>query len=127
MARHPLTRQQRDAVRDTVIWNMTSACSDLELSLSRCHDYKEARRLRRELEDAARVLDDLGWRPDDARTSFELTLPRKRLLRIARRLKKTAASDLFAHALGFFNSRDEDEVYERAVIVGRVCVEILRP
>lgn len=127
MAPHTLTRRERDAVRETLIWNITSASADLEMSLAQYNDYRQARRLRREIEDNADLLDDLGWKPQDPRTSFELTLSRKRLRRIARRLKKSAARDLFAHALGFFNEPEANETYERAVIVGRVCVEILGP
>jgi hypothetical protein len=125
--RHRLTRRQRDAVRETLIWNITSACSDLEMSLAQHEDYREARRLRREIEDNVDLLDDLGWKPQDSRASFELTLSRKRLRRVARRLKKNAAKDLFAHALGFFNEPEASQTYERAVIVGRVCVEISEP
>lgn len=95
------------------------------MSLAQLEDYDGARRLRRELDDWAALLDGLGWKPHDSRESFKLSLPRKQLRRVARRLKKSATKDLFAHALGFLNGLDEDETYERAAIVGRVCVEIL--
>ena len=126
MARHKLTRRQRDAVRDTVIWNLASVCTDFEMSLVQREDYKHARRLRREIEDAAALLDDLGWEPHDSRESFELALPRKQLRRIAKRLKQSATNDLFAHAIGFLNGLDEHEQYDRAAITGQVSVEILR-
>jgi len=125
MARHTLTRHQRDAVRETIVWSLASLCSDLDMSLGRNADYDGARRLRREFEDAAAVLDALGWRPDDSRMSFELSLPRKQLRRVARRLKKSVTADLFAHALGFLEGPDENETYERLVVVGRVCVDLL--
>ncbi len=125
MGRHTLTRQERDAVRETLIWDITSACSDLEMALARHRDYRAARRLWRQLDDRATLLDDLGWKSSDSRTSFELTLPRKQLRRIVRQLKKNIAKDLFAHALGFFEEPEASETYKRAAIVGRVCVEIL--
>jgi hypothetical protein len=81
MGRHTLTRRERDAVRETVIWTITSGCSDLEMSLAQHQDYRAARRLWRQLEDAVALLDDLGWDPDDRREVFELSLPRKRLRR----------------------------------------------
>jgi hypothetical protein len=107
MARHHLTRRQRDAVRETVIWNLASICTDFEMSLVQREDYKDARRLRREIEDAAALLDNLGWEPHDARESFELSLPRKQLRRIARRLKKSATNDLFAHAVGLLKGLEK--------------------
>jgi hypothetical protein len=122
---HRLMRRQRDAVRETVIWNLASACTDFEMSLVQREDYKHARRLRREIEDAAALLDHLGWEFQDLRESFELALPRKQLRRIAKRLKQSAANELFAHAIGLLKGLDEDEQYDRAVIVGRVCLEIL--
>ena len=126
MGQHTLTRRERDAVRESLIWSMTSACSDLEMSLAQHKDYRQARRLRREIEDAAALLDDLGWKPQDSRTSFELTPSHRQLRRVARRLKKSAAKDLFACALGFFEETEANETYERAVTVGRVCIELLR-
>jgi hypothetical protein len=125
MVRYTLTPPERDAVRETLIWNITSACSDMETSLARHKDYRTARRLWREINDCAALLDYLGWKSEDSRTSFELTLPRKQLRRTARRLKKNVAKDLFACALGFFDEPEAGETYQRAVIVGRVCVELL--
>jgi hypothetical protein len=122
---HRLTRRQRDAVRETVIWNLASSCTDFEMSLVQREDYKHARRLRREIEDAAALLDHLGWQPHDVRESFELALPRKQLQRIAKRLKQSATNDLFAHAIGLLKGLDEHEQYDRAAMVGRVSVEIL--
>jgi hypothetical protein len=126
MTRHTLTRRERDAVRETLIWNITSACSDLEMSLAQHKDYREARRLRREIEDNTDLLDNLGWKPRDSRTSFELTFRVSDYAESRDGLRRALPKDLFAHALDFFNEPEASETYERAVIVGRVCLEILQ-
>ncbi|MDO8186466.1 hypothetical protein Q5424_17465 [Conexibacter sp. JD483] len=38
-------------------------------------DFAAARRRRGHFEPFMRLLDDLGWEPDDDRTSFEITMP----------------------------------------------------
>lgn len=42
----------------------------------------EAQVLRQRYEDELRLLDDLGWSPEDKRESFELTIPIERLTRL---------------------------------------------
>lgn len=51
--------------------------------------------------DAARLLDDLGWDPDDPRASFPLTVPARTLTAIVRRIHACAADRLRAPHASF--------------------------
>lgn len=54
-----LDREQRDAIRDALLTNL-SGVGDIDLMLMN-EDWARARRFRMEFEDDMRLLDDLGW------------------------------------------------------------------
>lgn len=88
-----LTPGQRSALYEQVRLHV-SAISDLWLALERNHDYETAKRLGREFNEDFRLLDDLGWHPDDRRPEFELTIPAEDLTRILGRLRSEADGGL---------------------------------
>jgi hypothetical protein len=84
---------QRLAVYEQVRLHL-STVSDLWLALERNHDYETAKRLGREFSEDSRLLDDLGWNPEDVRPEFELTMPDADLMRVLGRLRGEADGGL---------------------------------
>lgn len=119
-----LTRKQRDAIREEVVWMLNSACEDFGMCLVQKEDFDDAQRLRQDFEDWSALLDDLGWAADDPRDSFEITLPWERLHRVLRRLREWAGTTMLSHALGSLKGLDEDGQTKRAVIIGEACGDI---
>ena len=79
-----INRSERDAIYQEVLTDLTGV-GDIDIAL-RNDDYETARRYRRRFEDDMRLLDDLGWEPDQDRDEFELTMPPDGLARVLERL-----------------------------------------
>lgn len=88
-----ITPGQRSAIYEQVRLHL-STVSDLWLALERNQDYETAKRLGREFSEDSRLLDDLGWHPDDARPEFKLTMPEADLVRVLGRLRSEADGGL---------------------------------
>lgn len=76
-----LNREQREAIYAEVALDL-DAVGDLAIVMSK-GDYDTARRYRRRFEDDMRLLDDLGWEPEQNRDEFELTMPTADLARVS--------------------------------------------
>lgn len=57
-------------------------------------DFATAERFGLEFGEDIRMLNDLGWNPDDARVSYELTQPRHELIEALKRLRLDAEDGL---------------------------------
>lgn len=117
-------REQRDAIREEVVWMLNSACDDFGMCLVRKEDFDEAQCFRRDIEDWSALMDDLGWAVDDPRDSFEITLPWERLRRVLARLRDWTGTTLLAHGLGRLKGLDEEGHHERALLIGEACADI---
>ena len=92
MATIKLNREQRDAIYGELVLDL-SGTGDIRVNLDG-EDYDAAQRLRRRYEDDMRLLDDLGWEPDQDRDEFEVTMGHDELARVLRRLNRSAGDTL---------------------------------
>jgi hypothetical protein len=83
MATIKLNREQRDAIYGELALDL-SGTGDIRISVDG-EDYDAARRLRRRYEDDMRLLDDLGWEPEQDRDEFEITMDHDDLSTLGRR------------------------------------------
>jgi hypothetical protein len=60
-----ITREQRDAIHQELLTELTGS-GDIWAELQ-SGDYDAAKRTRRRFEDEMRLLDDIGWEPDQKR------------------------------------------------------------
>jgi len=119
-----ITREQRDGL----YWlarNDIGSAGDVWVALEQNEDYAAAERLAIELGEDFRLLHDLGWRPDEGRDVFELTVPSHDLMELLQRLRSDAERLIrgFPHER---RSRDEDETVNERFRVGRdACAALL--
>jgi hypothetical protein len=96
MATIKLNRRQRDAIYDEVVLDL-HGIGDIAIALDG-DEYDVARRYRRRFEDDMRLLDDLGWEPDQRdRDEFELTMPAEDLARVVGYFNKMLGAAVEAH------------------------------
>jgi hypothetical protein len=115
-----IDRERRDAIYEELLTEL-SGSGDVWTQL-RTGKYEEARRTRRRLEDAMRLLDDLGWEPDQDRETFDLTMPQADLARALRVLSDNAAATVHEHVV---QPLEEAHLVQRAVVVQTVCGAVL--
>jgi len=108
-----LTREQRDAVREEVVCDL-SGIGDLTIAVDK-GEVAAALRLRERFVAAVWLLDDLGWAADDPRERFELTLAGDQLESALEHLQDNAAAVLREHVLDPYDG----EVAERAAVASR--------
>lgn len=92
MATIKLNREQRDAIYGELVLDL-SGTGDIRINLDG-EDYDAAQRLRRRDEDDTRLLDDLGWEPEQDRDEFDVTMDQDELARVFRRLNRSAGDTL---------------------------------
>jgi hypothetical protein len=92
MATIKLNREQRDAIYGELVLDLNGT-GDIRINLDG-EDYDAAQRLRRRYEDDMRLLDDLGWEPEQDGDEFEVTMDRDELARVLRRLNRSAGDTL---------------------------------
>ncbi len=91
---HPtatLTGEKRDAVYGFLVEHL-GALGDVRIAIDR-GEFDTARRLAREFAEDFRLLDDLGWGPDE-RSEVPLTIPSGELAAIFERLRADARGAL---------------------------------
>src|ERR1700754_1815667 len=79
-----IRREQRDALYREVVLDLTDIGS-IVVAIDD-GDYALARKLRTRYETHLRLLDDIGWNPDDPGAEFELTMPDTELAAVMLRL-----------------------------------------
>jgi hypothetical protein len=85
-------REQRQTLHRLVTQHM-SGIGDVYLMIE-AGDFATAERYGLEYGEDLRMLDDLGWDPDDARDSYPLTLPSDELIEALKRLRQDAEGGL---------------------------------
>lgn len=85
-----IDREQRDGIYE-LVRNHLAGIGDVAVALEDNEDIATAERLAIELGEDFRLLDDIGWRPDEERDVFELTMPPHDLMELLRRLQGDAA------------------------------------
>ncbi len=115
-----INREQRDAVYQEIMLDL-SGVGDIFHALNG-DDYEKAREYRRRFEDDMRLLDDLGWEPEQEADEFELTMPRADLARALRRLNASAGSMLHSHIV---EPIEERRYAERALVAQGAYGDVL--
>ena len=95
MATITINREQRDAIYAEVTLDL-DGIGDLAIAMNKA-DYATARRYRERFEDDMRLLDDLGWEPEQNRDEFELTMPTADLARVIGYFNRMLGSAVEAH------------------------------
>ena len=104
-----LTGEKRDAVYELLIEHM-GGLGDVRIAIDR-GDFGTARRLAREFAEDFRLLNDLGWGPDE-RSEVPLTIPSGELVAIFERLRADARGAL-TERTDERESREDDEASRR--------------
>jgi hypothetical protein len=84
MPTQAIRREQRDALYREVVLDLTDIGSVMVAIDD--GDYALARKLRTRYETQLRLLDDIGWNPNDPGEEFELTMPDTELAQLMLRL-----------------------------------------
>jgi len=122
-----ITGKKREAVYELLIEHL-GGLGDVRLAIDR-GDIETARRLAREFAEDFRLLDDIGWGPDE-RVAVPLTIPPGELTAIVNRLRGEAQSAL-AESGDERDAREAEEAnrrrYELVLDAGaEVLLEIRR-
>jgi hypothetical protein len=115
---------QRDGLYE-LARNHLGSIEDFWVALERTRDFDTAARLAREFEDDFRLLDDIGWRPDERGELFELTMPGQRLALLLRRLRQEAAEVLVEHGTEAQSAREDAERQQRLRVGRETCEKAL--
>ena len=86
-----ISREQRDPLHRLVTQHI-SGIGDVTMMIE-AGNFAEAERFGLEYSEDIRMLNDLGWDPDDDRESFDLTLPPLELIEVLKRLRQDAEQD----------------------------------
>lgn len=120
---YTITRAQRDALRAEAIAEL-GEIDTIYLALSN-DDFALARRQRGHFEPFMRLLDDLGWELDDARTSFEITMPEVHLAQLADQISHLALGRLDGLAVRALDQSHDAEEARALIALAGVCGELL--
>jgi hypothetical protein len=115
-----ISGDQRDAIYQEIVLDL-SGVGDIFHALNGA-DYEKAREYRRRFEDDMRLLDDLGWEPEQEADEFELTMPRVDLARALGRLNAGARSMLHSHIV---EPIEERRYAERALVAQSAYGDVL--
>jgi hypothetical protein len=119
-----INRDQRDGIYE-LVRNHLGGIGDVWIALEENEDFATAERLGLEFGEDFRLLTDIGWRPDEDRGDFELTMPSHDLMEVLRRLHNEAKRLLTASP-GERQSREEDAESDQRFQTGLdACEEVL--
>jgi hypothetical protein len=119
-----ITADQRVGLYE-LVRNHLGAIGDLWIALEEKEDFATAERLGIEFGEDFRLLADLGWKPDEDRAGFELTMPPHNLAELLKRLHDEAER-LLSESPTERRSREEDEAANRRFSTGLdTCEEVL--
>ena len=119
-----IDRHQRYGLYELIRSHLGSV-GDLWHALAQESDFAKAERLGRELGEDLRLLDDIGWKEDEGRGSFALTMPPDELARALRRLRDEAAALLTGSASERESREAEAEIRVRFKRGIDACKEVL--
>jgi hypothetical protein len=106
-----ITADQRDGLYE-LVRNHLAGIGDIAIALEERRDYTGAQQLARQFAEDLRLLVDIGWRPDDRRQAFALTMQPPELAKALGRLHEEAERPAERQ------SREEDEETDRRLLGG---------
>jgi hypothetical protein len=119
-----IDRDQRDGLYE-LVRNHLGSIEDFWVALERTEDFATAERLGLEFAEDFRLLDDIGWRPEEGRETFELSMPSHDLLELLRRLHGEAAALLAESDAEAQASREDAETSRRFQCGYETCEGVL--
>jgi hypothetical protein len=119
-----INQEQRAGLYE-LVRNHLGGIGDVWIALEQNDDFATAERFGLEFGEDFRLLDDIGWQPQEDRDEFELTMPPNDLAELLKRLHGEA-EQLLEQSPGERRSREEDEERERRFLAGSdACEELL--
>jgi hypothetical protein len=119
-----INADQREGLYE-LIRNHLGSIEDFWVALERTEDFEAAERLGREFAEDFRLLEDIGWGPDDRREAVALTMPRENLTRLLQRLHGEAVQVLVEHGAEARASREDAEARLRFQLGYEACRAVL--
>jgi hypothetical protein len=108
-----ITKAQRDGLY-ALVRNYLGGLSDVFVEMEQRKDFDAAERLGREFAEDFRLLDDIGWQPNDGREAVALTMPLGELSELLQRLQDEAGR-LLTESPAERRSSEEDDATNRAL------------
>lgn len=118
-----ISREQRQPLHRLVTQHI-SGIGDVYLMIEQ-GDFATAERYGLEYGEDLRMLDDLGWDPDDARDSYPLTLPPDELIEALKRLRQDAEGGLHPPEDEQRKREEYDELIEYFTRACDLCAELI--
>ena len=119
-----INKDQRDGLY-ALVRNHLGGLSDVFVEMEQRKDFDAAERLGQEFAADFRLLEDIGWRPDDGRESVALTMPLEELSGLFQRLQDEAER-LLTESPTERSSREEDEATNQRFRLGLdACEDVL--
>jgi hypothetical protein len=118
-----IVSSQRNALHE-LVRNHLGALNDIWIALECNQDWATAERLAIEFGEDFRLMENLGWNPEDLRDRVDLTMPPHDLIEVARRLRDEAKGGL-ADAERARAAREERQTIEAFEHARNTCEEIL--
>jgi hypothetical protein len=123
-----IDRKRRNALFELVLDHL-SGIDDFWIAIEE-KDFAKAERLGIEFSEDFRLLDDIGWEPDQDRAIVILTMPPHDLIELLRRLHTEAECVLVGCACARLLEKEEESAkqrYERAKSARKELIEQLDP
>jgi len=119
-----IDREQREGLYE-LVRNHLGQIGDIWIALEQDGEYELAERMGIEFSEDFRLLADIGWQPEDKRTSVELTMEAHDLAELLTRLRNEAVGVLDSTAS--MHLQREEEERARALYQGAkdTCEELL--
>lgn len=119
-----ITREQRDGIYE-LVRNHLGAIGDIWIAFEQDKEFVLAERLGLEFGEDFRLLQDIGWEPNDSRERFELTMPLHDLMELLQRLHGEAAHVLVASGTEAQSSREDADTDKRFRLGYEACEKVL--
>ena len=116
--------EQREGIYELVRTHLGSI-EDFWVALERTRDFATAERLGHEFAEDFRLLEDIGWSPDEQRGMFVLTMPDEELAKVLQRLHREAVEVLIEHGAEAQASREDAETRRRLQLGYEACQAVL--
>ncbi len=119
-----IDRDQRDGLYE-LVRNHLGAIGDVWIALEENEDFATAERLGIEFGEDFRLLADIGWRPNEDREAFELTMPAHDLMEVLKRLHAEAEAVLLESGTERESKEADAETDARFQLGLDACEEVL--
>jgi len=119
-----ITPEQRNGIYG-LVRNRLAGIGDVWIAMEKAGDYSSAERLGLEFGEELRLLRDIGWKPNDYRREFALTMPVHDLMELLSRLQGEAESVLVGSADERKAREEEAKVTECFQLGYEACEEVL--